>query len=524
MARRTRGLLLGCAALVVLVGCRGPSYETVVLVSLDTLHVRSTGPYNPAVATTPSLDWFAAHGVRFAWAWSQASQTLPSHTSILSGLEPARHGALLNGDHVRGEVLTLPEILREHGFATAAFTSLGVLRPAFGLDQGFDVYDAGGGSTAGRAFRSAGAVVAAVESWWADRPEGKTFLWVHLSDPHSPYLAPGSPPDTELRLDGEPVGRYLLASRARHAPLLELAPGEHRLTWLPLRERRPDEQATTALRLRLLETERWASLAAEGTARTEEIELRAPYTLHLTHRGERSLRLRLPFRGRLEDPPRSEVRAAYAAEVAYADEHLGRLRALISPDGGLDRALWVLVSDHGEGLFRHEVLAHAPYVFEDQLRALWILAGEGLPQGRTVEGDGALLTDVAPTVLELLGLPVPGDLDGRSRVGCWSGAGCAGRSTWWAYGADVGRRRATGVAVYAPPLKCLWHLAPSSGCFRLAEDPWETRNLAATDAPEVRTIVEEIERRRTALEAALAAGPAPSPEDLAMLRDLGYVD
>jgi arylsulfatase A-like enzyme len=519
MAGRIRALLLGCAALVVLFGCRGPSHETVVLVSLDTLHVRATGPYNPAVATTPSLDWFAAHGVRFASAWSQASQTLPSHTSILSGLEPARHGALLNGDHVRDEVLTLPEILREHGFATAAFISLGVLRPAFGLDQGFDSYDAGGGSTAGRTFRSAGEVIAAVESWWANRPEGRIFLWVHLSDPHSPYLAPGSPPDTELRLDGDPVGRYLLAGRARHAPLLELAPGEHRLTWLPLRD---------ALRLRLLEPERWSSLLAEGTTRPEEIELRAPYTLHLTNRGERSLRLRLPFRGRLEDPPRSAVRAAYAAEVAYADEHLGRLRALISPDGdldgGLDGALWILVSDHGEGLFRHEVLAHAPYVFEDQLRALWILAGEGLPQGRTAEADGALLTDVAPTVLELLGLPVPGDLDGRSRVDCWSGAGCAGRSTWWAYGADVGRRRATGVAVYAPPLKCLWHLAPSSGCFRLAEDPWETRNLAATEAPAVRAILPEIERRRTALEAALAAGPAPAPEDLEMLRDLGYVD
>ena len=515
MAARGRVLVLGYTALVVLLGCRGPSHETVVLVSLDTLHVRSTGPYNPAVATTPSLDWFAAHGVRFASAWSQASQTLPSHTSILTGLEPARHGALLNGDHVRDEVLTLPEILREHGFATAAFTSLGVLKPGFGLDQGFDSYDAGGGSTPGKAFRSADEVVTAVESWWANRPAGRAFLWVHLSDPHSPYLAPGSPPDTELRLDGEPVGRYLLASRARHTPLLELAPGEHRLSWIPLRD---------ALRLRLLETERWSSLLAEGASRTEEIELRAPYTLHLDNPGERSLRLRLPFRGRLEDPPRAEVRAAYAAEVAYADEHLGRLRALISPDAGLDGALWILVSDHGEGLFRHEVLAHAPYVFEDQLRALWILAGEGLPQGRTVEGDGALLTDVTPTLLELLGLPAPRDLDGRSRVGCWTGAGCAGRSAWWAYGADVGRRRATGIAVYAPPFKCLWHLAPSSGCFRLTEDPWETRNLAATDAPEVRAIVPEIERRRAALEAALAAGPAPAPEDVEMLRDLGYVD
>lgn len=531
----SRAPLLPALLLLVLasagwLGCGGRGVETVVLVTFDTLHVNAVGPYNPEVDSTPALDWFAAHGVRFESVWTQVPLTLPAHTTILSGLEPPRHGAMLNGDRVPDEVITLPEILRSHGWATAAFTSLGVLKPNFNLDQGFDHYDAAAGSTEGKWYRSADEIYAAVEAWWSTEPAGPRFLWIHLSDPHAPYLAPDAPPDAELRLDGELVGRYLLASLARYAPEIVLAPGERTLSWVPVRRRWPDETGETKLRLRLLAAERLAPYLTDGSALPEgELDLTEPLTLTLFNPGPGPARIRLPFRGSLEWPSRLAVAEAYRAEVAHADAHLARLRDLISP--GLDRALWIVASDHGEGLWGQGVVGHATYVFEDQLRALWMLAGPGIPRGRTVAGAGVLLADVTPTVLDLLDLPIPTGLDGVSRRGCWEEGECRGRPTWWAYGASNEGRELTGIAVFAPPFKCLWQRAPRSGCFDLAADPWETDNLAVgyTRDPEtmpqlVRGIGEQIEERKAAVDAALQAGPAAAAEDLEMLRDLGYVN
>ena len=72
--------------------------------------------------------------------YAVAPLTLPAHTSILTGMYPPQHGVRNNGMHyVPPEVETLPERLREHGFATAAFVSASVLERRYGLDQGFGV-------------------------------------------------------------------------------------------------------------------------------------------------------------------------------------------------------------------------------------------------------------------------------------------------------------------------------------------------------------------------------------------------
>ena len=135
-------------ALIVLPSCRShqnraarQSYPYVVLVSLDTLHVDYTGPYNPEVKSTPNLDVFAENGVVFRHAYTRAPVTLPSHTALLSGLPPEKHGVMANGDVVPPGLTTLAEIFQSAGYRTAAFVSLGVLAKRFGLDQGFDFYD-----------------------------------------------------------------------------------------------------------------------------------------------------------------------------------------------------------------------------------------------------------------------------------------------------------------------------------------------------------------------------------------------
>jgi arylsulfatase A-like enzyme/Flp pilus assembly protein TadD len=110
----------------------------------------------------------------------------------------------------------------------------------------------------------------------------------------------------------------------------------------------------------------------------------------------------------------------YDGEIAYADESLGvvldRLKALRV----YDRTLVVFTSDHGEGLGEHRELTHSYLVYDTTLHVPLIVRPPSGPQGRVV-GSRVRLVDVAPTVLELLDIPVPPDIQGRSLVPLFAG-------------------------------------------------------------------------------------------------------
>ena len=80
----------------------------IVLVSIDTLHVNWTGPYNPDVETTPFLDRFAAEGIRFEHAYTQTPITLPSHAALMTGVTPPTLGVMANGDYLPDEATVNP--------------------------------------------------------------------------------------------------------------------------------------------------------------------------------------------------------------------------------------------------------------------------------------------------------------------------------------------------------------------------------------------------------------------------------
>lgn len=190
-------LLLG----TLLSGCGGEASverRSALLVTLDTTRADALGfTRSNMAALTPVLDALAAEASVFEHAFTVAPVTLPSHASILTGLYPVRHGIRDNGaGRLPSSAETLAERARDAGYQTAAFVAALVLDPGFGLDQGFDVYDAplDRGTTAQTthfAERSADRVVAAALEWLAARDRSRPFfLWVHLFDPHAPYEPP----------------------------------------------------------------------------------------------------------------------------------------------------------------------------------------------------------------------------------------------------------------------------------------------------------------------------------------------
>ena len=114
-----------------------------VLVSLDTLRADHLGLYGYRRETAPRLAELAARGTVFEDARSPSNWTLPSHASMLTGLDPAALGVMTPNDGLAGEFETLAESLRAQGYRTAAFVGNGpwsYIGGKRGFDQGFDEY------------------------------------------------------------------------------------------------------------------------------------------------------------------------------------------------------------------------------------------------------------------------------------------------------------------------------------------------------------------------------------------------
>ena len=166
-----------------------PASLSVVLITLDTLRADVLGCYGGGVAT-PHIDRLAREGVLFEQATATVPLTLPSHSSILTGLLPVRHGVRDNGGFfLEASFTTLAERFQSAGYATGAFVGAWVLERRWGLAQGFDHYS---DSFVEEEFQRRGdSVVADALAWLGQVPAERRFLaWIHLFDAHTPYDAP----------------------------------------------------------------------------------------------------------------------------------------------------------------------------------------------------------------------------------------------------------------------------------------------------------------------------------------------
>ncbi|HKD07187.1 MAG TPA: sulfatase-like hydrolase/transferase [Bryobacteraceae bacterium] len=208
---------------------------------------------------------------------------------------------------------------------------------------------------------------------------------------------------------------------------------------------------------------------------------------------------------------------SYDAQLVSVDKLLASFAATLKREGWWDKALVVIVSDHGEGLGDHGESDHGYFVYESTLHVPFIVhwpAGKAR-LGAVVDKPAGLI-DFAPTVLDFLGIAIPASFRGHSllRTG---GAPPVSEST---YGRDC-----FGWA----PLRAIrsdgWKYidAPRPELFDLSKDPHEMRNLFAAE-PSVAS------RLREQLKSVIAAGAAPGPaqsgdpeRDRKALQSLGYL-
>lgn len=227
-----------------LAACGAETKPSVLFISLDTTRADALGVYGAQPSVTPRIDQLASEGVTFDWARTVTPTTLPAHTSMLTGLYPHRHTVRDNSlTAVPLAVTTVAERASAAGFATAAFVSAKVLDRAFGLDQGFATYSQPAReqdvvTSTGFSARSAAETVAQANAWLGALPaEQPFFAWVHLFDPHRPWVAgepwlsraKGNPYLAEIAATDDAVGQLLDALRksGRYASTTIVLVGDH---------------------------------------------------------------------------------------------------------------------------------------------------------------------------------------------------------------------------------------------------------------------------------------------------------
>ncbi len=230
MARRPfrRTLILASVALGTALAAAGgwkyarasaPLSGPIIIFSIDTLRADHLPAYGYRKVKTPAIDELASNGVVFERAYSHTPQTLPAHTALLTGRLPFETGVRSEGARVKPGERMLPQLLRERGYSTAAVVSASRLRKDTGISQGFDFFDdempPNPEEPAAEAGHRDGGESETIAEHWLDRTgTSRSFLLLHLDEPHRPYAPPKrfsqySLYDGEIAYADEIVGRLI---------------------------------------------------------------------------------------------------------------------------------------------------------------------------------------------------------------------------------------------------------------------------------------------------------------------------
>lgn len=357
--RRPSAAALLSAALGLATGCQRPPEPpaTVLLMTLDSVrrdHVSAYGrrsPQHPEARTTPHFDRLAAAGIRFERAYSSTSWTLPAHATLLTGLPDQVHGATRNDRHIPGGVETLAEAFAAGGYRTQGFFSGPNLHPAFGFAQGFEAY------------HDCSGVEVPKELFAAPQEPGRDdrFLDVHVAS-HQVRTSP-------LLL--ERLDRFLSA---------DLAPEERCFLFV-----------------------HWWDPHYDYLAPPEYVARFADPN----YAGRMGGRFVLDKFGPWSGPDLEHLLALYDAEIAYTDEHVGRLLARLAQLGRERDLLVALTSDHGEEFYEHGKWGHQRTLFDEVLSIPMLLCWPAAwPAGRSV-AEPVQLIDLYATLLAAARLPIP---------------------------------------------------------------------------------------------------------------------
>lgn len=230
----------------------------------------------------------------------------------------------------------------------------------------------------------------------------------------------------------------------------------------------------------------------------------------------------LPYAGHADLFGNEFAERPYDGEIAYVDRQVGRLVSFLKTRNLDENTLVVVTADHGEGLGEHGERSHLFLLYQTTMHVPLIFRQPGkLPAGGRVASRVSLV-DVSPTILDVLGVPDPRKVTGRSFSQAFSGKDVPASPCYAITDEPYSLSNCA-------PLRSLidgdWKYIQTTRpeLYRLSDDPRETQNLAAQNPDKLL----EMENLLSELEAKLvyrqAAGAAISAAERSNLKSDGYV-
>jgi arylsulfatase A-like enzyme/uncharacterized membrane protein (DUF485 family) len=464
----------------------------VVLILIDTLrrdHLSGEGYHR---RTSPFLDSVADHGVRFTGCLSQSSYTKPSVASLITSTYLSGHGAGNPTSVLSERHPTVVEAFHQAGYRTAMVVANPTISQEQGFAQGAELFHC-------------------LESLLLPRTRLGYGLSKLSQEGHTLPFA-GSLLDLLFGLEQS-------LFRARGAEVLSLLAPEVAEAFLGWQSTIGDDPYFAYLHF----MEPHAPYVPPAEVATRFAGAGEPMLAQ--HPSITGVFLPFVTASPLPEPARAGLIRAYDAEIAYTDQVLADLIGEIRERSGASGTIIAITSDHGEEMYEHQAWGHGHSLHGELLEVPLIFVGPGIPQGlvvpRTIE-----LIDLAPTLLEMAGVPIPAGMSGRSLLRLQTKEGqaepqeafseLAYGKTYWARALQQGHYK-----LIVSRLGERRHVA----LFNLAADPEELHNLVE-DRPELAAMM--LARIDELVAAAAAGKPAEQVIQLdatteERLRALGYL-
>jgi arylsulfatase A-like enzyme/uncharacterized membrane protein YbhN (UPF0104 family) len=331
-------------------GAPGNTKGDVLFIVLDTLRADHLPVYGYNRIRTPHLDAFSRDAIRFEHAYVNSSWTRPSFASLLSGRLPSSHGVMAKNDALPDAVQTLPEVLKKAGWQTFGLATNYNVAPYFNFHQGFDDYR---------------------------------------------YLEPN----------------FVLGADDISAKLLLVQFLKQRIeTWRASRGR---VEAGTA----------YQDAAVVNRAIFDWLadKPKEPWFMFVGYMDPHDPYFEHPYNGTgfaraahlKPDPVQApRLKQLYDGEIAYWDDHFGKLIARLKAGGHYESMTIIVTSDHGEEFADHGGFWHGTTLYDEQLRVPLLIKLPQNQRGSSVVTHWVQSIDVMPTLLRQLGLPVPAAVQG----------------------------------------------------------------------------------------------------------------
>jgi arylsulfatase A-like enzyme len=195
-----------------------------------------------------------------------------------------------------------------------------------------------------------------------------------------------------------------------------------------------------------------------------------------------------------DDLQHRKMKAAYYAMIEQVDTEVGRMLKLLEETGQADNTIVIFMSDHGEMLGDHGIFLKGPYFYEGAIRVPLIIRWPGKYKAGLQSDALVEMTDLAPTLMEAAGLPIPVGMQGRSLTPLLTGHATTHRDSIYCEFFDS-------LGVYDPPPMAVcvrserhklvyYHSLKTGELYDLEKDPAETYNV--WDSPVARPAREEM--------------------------------